>query len=142
MTKWNQVANAFEDEGNAAGAAFASAARTATPTAADIVNVDGVGINVVIKVTAATATPSVVFTIYDYDPVTGDERSVLASAAITGTGTTRLRVHPAFAPSANAVAADILGRNIRIRAVHADADSITYAVGYSILQGTGGYVAP
>lgn len=82
----------------------------------------------IIDVTAVTATPSVVFTIQGVEPISGNVYTILASAAITATGTTVLRVHPSLTASANAIAKDILPMGINIAAVHADADSITYSI--------------
>lgn len=103
-----------------------SAARTATDNFTFSCNTTG-GL-FVIDVTAATATPSVVFTIQGVEPVSGNTWTILASAAITGTGTTVLRVHPSLTASANLIAKDILPQAININAAHADTDSITYSV--------------
>jgi hypothetical protein len=102
-----------------------SAARTAT--ASWTLNTPCVGGLFVINVTAASATPSVVFTISGQDSF-GASWTILASAAITGVGTTVLRVHPEFTAAANTIAKDILPQGIKVTATHADADSITYSV--------------
>ena len=126
-TTWDRVRN------NTDGTALASAARTATANSADLVNYNGKGLHVVIDVTAITATPSVVFTIQGKDALSGQYYTVLASAAITATGTTILRVHPGLTAAANTVANDLIPRTWRVNAVHADGDSITYSVGYSLV---------
>ena len=79
---------------------FASAARTATPTAATFDTKCEGGL-IIIDVTAASATPSVVFTLKGNGPQ-GGTWDILASSAITGTGTTVLRVYPGLTASANA----------------------------------------
>lgn len=108
---------------------FASAARTATPTPFDGSASAGVrGLHLVIDATAVTATPSVVFTVQGADPVSGKFYTILASAAITATGTTVLRVYPGLTAAANTVASDVLPPRWRVIATHADADSITYSV--------------
>lgn len=108
---------------------FTSAARTATPTAFDGAAGSGVrGLHLVIDATAVTATPSVVFTIQGGDPVSGKFYTLLVSAAITGTGTTVLRVYPGLTAAANLVASDVLPPKWRVIATHGDADSITYSV--------------
>lgn len=112
---------------------FASAARTATTNGSDTVNYNGSFLHVVIDVTAAADTPSVVFTIQGKDVVSGKYYTLLASAAITGTGTTVLRVGPGLTAAANLVASDILPRTWRVIATHADSDSITYSVGASVV---------
>lgn len=109
---------------------FSSLARTATPTPTDFANATWRGCVVTIDVTAADGTPpSVVFTLQGKDPVSGKYYTILASAAITGTGTTVLRVYPGLTASANAVVSDVLPPVFRVNAVHGNAGSITYSVG-------------
>lgn len=113
---------------------FASAARTATEASADFVNADGYrGLHLIIDCTAVTATPSVVFTIQGFSGLGSDYYTILASAAITGTGTTVLRVFPAATAAANTVANDTLPSVWRVNAVHGDSDSITYSVNASLV---------
>lgn len=117
---------------------FESKARTLDSNSRDIKNSDfvkssGTGLVVVIDVTAVTDSPSVVFTIQGKDPTSGKFYTILASAAITGTGTTVLRVHPDLTAAANTVAKDMLPAVWRVSADHADADSITYSVGASMV---------
>ena len=107
---------------------YPSAARTADPTVVDLPNSTGRGLHLVIDVTAVTATPSVVFTIKGKDPVSGKVWTVLASAAVTATGTTILKVYPGLTAAANAAANDVLPPTWQVTAVHGDADSITYSV--------------
>jgi hypothetical protein len=110
---------------------FASAARTANPTAAVVpVYPDAEAVELVITVTAIAATPSVVFNIDfpDADGTFATSAMVLASAAVVGTGTTRLRIGLNVATTANLSIAAALPSHIRVRPVHGDADSITYAV--------------
>ena len=107
---------------------FASAARTATATAT--FNTGSCGGLFFINVTATAATPSVVFTIAGEDPISGATYTILASAAITATGLTVLRVHPALTATANTIAKDMLPAAIKVTATHADADSITYSVSF------------
>ena len=112
---------------------LASAARTATTASSDLTNYNGTGVHVVIDVTAASATPSVVCTIQGKDALSSQYYTILASAAITGTGTTVLRVFPAATAAANTVANDIIPRTWRLNCVHADGDSITYSIGASVI---------
>lgn len=107
---------------------FSSAARTAT-TAATLTT-QCLGGAFIINVTAAAATPSVVFTVLGCDPASDTTWTILASAAITGTGQTVLRIHPDLTAAANTVAKDFLPQNLKVTAVHADTDSITYTVGF------------
>lgn len=107
---------------------FASAARTATVSVT--MSTQCLGGVFIIDCTAVTATPSVVFTIAGVDPASDKAYTILASAAITGTGTTVLRIHPSFTAAANTIAKDVLPQALKITATHADADSITYSVGF------------
>lgn len=106
---------------------FASEARTATPADANVTIGSATGF-FIINVSAATATPSVVFTVSGVDPVSEAEFTIIESAAITGTGTTVLRVFPGATASANVTVNDMLPEGINVAAVHADSDSITYTV--------------
>jgi len=107
---------------------FSSAARTATSTAT--LHTGSIGGAFVINVTASAATPSVVFTVKGVCPASGAKYTILASAAITGAGTTVLRIHPSLTAAANTIAKDFLSSGIEVEAVHADTDSITYSVGF------------
>lgn len=107
---------------------FSSAARTATENSADLSNPYARGAVLVIDVTAVTATPSVVFTVKGKSALGSDYYTILASAAITATGQTVLRIYPGLTASANVTASDVLPATWRVEAVHADSDSITYSV--------------
>lgn len=119
---------------NVEGTALASLARTASTQSADIINYNGNGVIIFIDVTAIAATPSIVVTIQEKDPVSGAYFDVLSSAAIIVTGRTKLSIHPGETVVANVSAAHALARTFRISVVNADADSITYSVGYCILS--------
>ena len=108
--------------------AFASVARVATPDAVDVDMGRAHGMVVVIDVTATSSTPSVVFNVDGFDPLSGKTWTLLDSAALTSTGTTILKVAPGLTASANAVATDMIPAIVRIAPIHADADSITYTV--------------
>lgn len=113
---------------------FASAARTATHNSDDLEARTGRGLHLVIDVTAASATPSVVFTVQGKDATSGKYYTLLASAAIVGTGTTVLRIFPGSTVTANLAANDGLPALWRVLATHADTDSISYSVGVSFLN--------
>jgi hypothetical protein len=112
---------------------LSSTARTASVNSSDITNYNGRGVVVVINVTSITDTPSVVFTIQGKDSVSSVYYDILASAAVTATGTTTLTVYPGNSAAANSKADTPLPRVWRVEAVHADADSITYSVGSSTI---------
>lgn len=114
---------------------LASAARTATPTV-DNYKIGGGPISaaeIIIDCTAASATPSVVFTFQGWDSVSGKKWTILASAAITGTGTTILRVAPELTASANLIAKDVVPNGFSFTVVHADSDSITYSLSVHLI---------
>lgn len=114
-------------------ALFASAARTASHQSEDQLNRGHRGVRVVINATASAATPSVVFTIQAKDVTSNTYQTVLASAAVTGTGTTVLKVYPGITAAANASVSDVLAPIWRLDVAHGDADSLTYSVGVDLL---------
>jgi hypothetical protein len=125
------MANTITRVSNSAGqvVVYASAARTAEPDTQEF-EVSGYrSLHLVVDVTAVTDTPSIVVTVLGVDRVSGKTYTILASAAITGTGTTVLRVGQGLTAAANLVANDSLPPVFRIRVTHADADSVTYSVG-------------
>lgn len=119
--------------GNVTQTVFASAARTASIDSADLTNYNGRGLHLVIDVTAIAATPSVVFSIQAKDPISGKYYNLLSSSAITGVGTTVLRIYPGLLVVANLASNDVLPRVFRVSAAHGDADSITYSVAASVI---------
>ena len=111
-----------------------SAARTASINSGDFRNRSNKGARVHIKATAASATPSVVFTVQGKDQLTGDYFDLLASAAVTATGDTFLTIYPAIAVTANVSASTVLPSYWRVKAVAADADSLTYSITADLLD--------
>jgi hypothetical protein len=105
---------------------YASASRTATPTATSVTTRGRQRCHVVIDVTAASSTPSVVPSIEAYDTLSATWYPLLTGTAITTTGTTVLKVGPGMSPVTGACAADMLPGTIRLSMTHADADPITY----------------
>lgn len=126
-TSWDRL------RGNVDATILASAARTASVDSADQTNYNGKGLHLVIDVTAITATPSITVTIQGKDPLSGKYYTILAAAAITGVSTVILKVYPALTAAANLTASDILPRTWRVSVVNADADSITYSIGASLI---------
>lgn len=112
---------------------LASAARTASVNTADLRNAHHRGARVHINATAAADTPSVVFTVQGKDPVTGDYYDLLASAAVTGAGDTYLLIYPGATVTANVSANAVLPPHWRVKAVAADADSLTYSITAELL---------
>jgi len=114
---------------------YASAARTATPTAVTFPAGRYNFLHLSIDVTAATATPSVVCTVDGLDTVSGKYYNLLTSAALTESGvpfTRVLKIGPGLPVTANVSANDILTDTIRVTMTHADSDSITYSVGANL----------
>ena len=109
-------------------ALYASAARTATPTAVSFSSRGRQRLHLIIDVTAIAASPSVVPTIDGYDSLSGKYYNLLTGVAITATGTTVLKIGPGMSASANAVAADFLPNTVRLTMTHGDSDSATYTV--------------
>ena len=118
---------------NVAGTALSSAARTATISSSDITNLSGRGIHVVLDVTVDPAAASVVLTIEGKDPASGKYYTILTSAAVNSVSTNIYRVHPNLTPVTNLIVNDIIPKTFRITVTHADADSFTYSVGYSLV---------
>lgn len=107
---------------------FASAARTATVDSGIMFTPNAHAMYVFIDVTAAAATPSVVFDVKAYDGVSTKTLTLLTSAAITGISTTVLRIGPDYTASANVTAKEYVPNEWYVTATHADTDSITYTV--------------
>jgi len=108
---------------------YASAARTATPTATDQDNIEGYrGLIVFIDMTAAGSSPSTTFTIQGKEPYGDEYYDILASAAQTSTGNVVLKVFPGATASANTVANDHLPRIWRVSCAHGNTTSHTYSV--------------
>ena len=105
---------------------YASAARTATPTAVTLKTRRAKGLILIVDVSALASTPSVVVTINGIDPVSGNSYNILTSAAITATGTTAIRIGEAIASVANVSIGDLMPQDVLITFTHADTDSITY----------------
>ena len=110
-----------------------SAARTATNVSDDLTNMYAKGLHLVIDVTNIVSTPSITVTIHGKDYLSGKYYTILASAAITATGTTVLKVFPSATASANVAANDILPTNWRVSVTHGNANSITYSVAASLV---------
>lgn len=114
--------------GHGAFTVLPSAARTAAPDTQEFEHRGARGLVVVVDATAVTGTPSVTVTVAGVDRVSGKTWTLLASAAITGTGTTVLKIGPGLTAAANAAVNDMLPPVFRVTCAHGDSDSITYSV--------------
>jgi hypothetical protein len=112
---------------------LASAARTASINSPDMRNARHQGVRVHINVTAADATPSVVFKIQGKDNLTGDYFDMLSSAAVTAIGDTYLHIYPGIAAAANSALSAVLPSWWRVVATAGDADALTYEVTADLL---------
>lgn len=116
---------------------YASAARTATPTAVDLAiddNRNARALVLLIDVTAVGVTPSVVPTIEGVDVASGKVWPILTGAAIVAVLTRALRVAPLLVAVANLTAQDILPERIRITMTHGNGITITYSVTAHLIQ--------
>lgn len=88
--------------------------------------------HLVIDITAYTA-GSLTVTVQGYDPASQKKYTILASAALAAVATTVLRIGPALTAAANLVANDALPMEFNVLFDHADATSITYSAGISLM---------
>lgn len=109
-----------------------SLSRTATEASETQFNLRQRGVLVSVNVTAA-GTGSITVSIQREDPVAGWV-DMLSSVALTTGGVTTLTVYPGLTASANSVASAVLPHRWRVRAVHNNANAITYAIGASTLS--------
>lgn len=109
-------------------------ARTASPTPLKVQNPEHKGAQIIINVSAISATPSVTFHVEGHDEAGDTWYELLASAAITAIGVTVLTVYPGASETANVSTNKSIPLNWRVRANHSDADSITYSVGANMLN--------
>lgn len=112
---------------------LASAARTATAASADITNYNARGGHLVLNVTAIGSTSSIVPTVQGKDALSAAYYPILPGPTIAATGTYPLRVYPAITSTTNLYANDVLPRTWRVNVVHANVDTITYSIGYSLI---------
>ena len=129
------VQNKAED-----GELIATAAHTADQTSADQKNHGWRGVQIFVDVTALSATPSVVPTLQIKDPSSGVYFDIAAFTPITdvtGTGHYVYTILPGAVETIAATDHEIQALPLpsvwRLFMDHADADSITYSVGFSYL---------
>lgn len=114
---------------------YASAARTATPTAFQFAVPQGTrALRIVLDATAVTATPAVTTTIDTLDSTSGKWINLLTSAAVATVTTNVYTIGAGITAAANVSAAMALGDQIRVTCTHGDADSITYSVGATLIR--------
>lgn len=113
---------------------LASAARTASVDTADQRNAYHRGVRIHIDATVLPGSAcSNVFTVQGKDSITGDYYTLLASAAIVGTGDTFLYIYPGATAAANAAVNLSLPSTWRVSVAAGNANSLTYAVTAELL---------
>lgn len=97
------------------GAVISHSAASAGVNGSDIANSSAKGVKVVVDVTALTGTsPTLTVTIQGKDTASGKYFTLLASSALSATGTTVLTVYPGLTAAANSKADDILPDTFRV----------------------------
>ena len=94
------------------------------------------GMALFINITAITGTsPTLTVTLQGKSAVSGQYYTILASAALTTTGLTVLRVYPGLTAAANTVANDIIPNSWRvISAIGGTTPAVTATVTASVLE--------
>jgi hypothetical protein len=113
---------------------YASAARTATPTAATLNTSRVKGLRLVIDVTAIVTTPSITVTVDAVDNTSGKFINLLTSAAITTVSTVALSIALGTTVAANVSASTFLPDAVRVTVTHANGNSITYSVSAHLIR--------
>lgn len=118
------------------GALVTLTAAAAGVNGADRPNVSCRGIKLAINISAITGTtPTLTVTLQGKDTVSGNYYTILASAALNGTGETILTVYPGLTASANVVANDVLPTTWRvITAIGGTTPSVTATVSAMLLN--------
>lgn len=113
------------------------AAAAGTTNGADQVNVNASGLHVVVSITAITGTtPTLTVFIEGKDTASGIYYTLLSTAALSGTGTTVLRVYPGLSAVGGSVANDVLPRTWRVRTTIAGTTpAVTATIGASLIVG-------
>lgn len=113
---------------------YASAARTATPTAVVVNTRRAKALYLVFDVTAVTATPSIVTTVDMYDSLSNSYTTLFTSAAVATVSRAVYKIGPGITAAANLAVLEYLPDQVRITCTHGDADSATYSVSAHLLD--------
>ena len=105
---------------------------TTSANGTDQTNFNGRGLKCTYDITAITGT-NTTLTIQGKDVASGKYFTLLASAALTTTGTTVLTVYPGLTASANAVANDVVPRTWRVITTNTALSAFTGTLGCSSL---------
>lgn len=117
------------------GAYITRTAASAGANGSDLSNGAFRGIKVVVDVTAITGTtPTYTVTIQGKDQASGKYFTLLASAALSATGTTVYTVYPGAPATANVSANDVLPKTFRvIDAIAGTTPAVTATVGVHLI---------
>lgn len=133
----NPVTNVLYERqtNNDTAALITHAAASSGSNGSDQTNVNSRGVCVVVDITAISGTsPTLTVTIQGKDGASGKYYTLLASAALTSTGTTALTVYPGVADTANVSASKPLPATWRvITAIGGTGPSVTATVGASVI---------
>lgn len=105
-----------------------SGSYTASQNSPDITNPGCKGVVVVVDITSGSSLQLTV-AIKGKDEVSGKYTTLLASATLTGTGTTVLRIYPGLTPSSNQTVSDVLPRTWRVEVTAGNGNAAVYSVG-------------
>lgn len=120
------------EKANLTYSVLASAVRAAANNSDDQLNQFARGASIVIDITAVPGVDTVTFTIQGKDPTSGKYYTILASPALSATGTLVLRIFPGLVAAANATVNDVLPRAWRVSVAHSAGSNFTYSVGASL----------
>lgn len=107
---------------------YASAARTATPTAVEVAVRRAKSLVVVLDATVHAVSAALTITIDRKDSTSGKYINILTSASITAVSTNTIRVALGAPVTANVSASEPLPDVVRIGVTHGNANSVTYSV--------------
>ena len=91
------------------------------------------GVRIFVEATAASDTPSVVFTIRTKNDLSATYHTLLTTSAVTGISSNFYDVGIGVAAVANLAAGKHIGNGFLVTCTHADSDSITYTIQYQWL---------
>lgn len=110
--------------------ALPSAVRSATVDTAVQTNHNGRGLVAYLNVSAVPGVDTVTLSILAIDPVSGNAKTLGATAAISAVSLTLLALYPGLAGSSLNFA---LPRSFALRVQHAGAGAFTYSLAYSLI---------
>lgn len=119
-----------------AGALITHSAASAGVNSSDQDGNRGRGVMVFVRISAITGTsPTLTVTLQGKDEASGQYYTILASAALTATGLTVLKVYPGLTAAANTVANDILPSTYRvISAIGGTSPAVTATVSAVVVE--------